>query len=261
MINTKYFNLNLSSHAFHDYRKVYEYLISSYGNTPHDCPAVLLLDSTYSIPLRDEKGLNIAVINRNSPRLLGDLKRTISKPAEVIDSSMTGSISSMISSDCNYWLCYKWLLEICEYLDIAVPALFICEKMPPFIDNLNGVCFPGGEVPYVTDVFMKLEKGMDEALWIKTFLHELRHVWQHKYHNDWFNGYESFGKEGPGAYYSQFVEVDADAFAYKTLENHGVRFILEDLGLERSKLIRKRMAEISAEKPLYLSGLPIPNKP
>ena len=260
-MNTQQFTLKLSSNAFRDLKREYEFLVSRFENTPYECPAVLFLDSSNSVLLEDENGTSIAVLDRNSTRLLGDLKRALSRPAEVIDSNQAGCLSSLFYSECNYWIWYKWLLETCKHLDIAVPALFICDKMPSFISNLRGVCFPGGEVPYVTDVFIKLKKGEDMGLCIKTLLHELRHVWQHKCHNDWFSGYASFREEEADDYYRRYVEIDADAFAYLTLQNHGLSYILEDLGLARSKRIRERIAEIASDQPLYLSNLRAVDKP
>ena len=54
-----------------------------------------------------------------------------------------------------------------------------------------------------------------------TALHELRHLWQYKYHPEWFENYvpyELVGNRGSDFYNSQVAEFDAEVFAYAYME-------------------------------------------
>jgi outer membrane protein assembly factor BamB len=111
-----------------------------------------------------------------------------------------------------------------------MPAFFLSDYLPGY----NGLVSPGGDNPNVSDVFVKGDN--DPVRTLGTMLHELRHVWQHTYHNDWFSGYQSFDKYDSSSkddYYEQYSEIDATAFQYWALHHLGFNFHLEDLGEKR----------------------------
>lgn len=182
-------------------------------------------------------------MNRNSDNILRDLKKTLRRPEEKLTAEEVDQLGVLWNPDLNYSFMYRFVLDVCKYLDVTVPAIFFCSRMMDQFSELRGVVFPGN-APYVTDAFIKAEIS-DMSWCLKRCLHELRHVWQHQFHDDWFLKYYGYTETQKENYSFQQAEIDADAFAYWVMEANGFKWHLEDLGEERESALKKRMQEFS----------------
>lgn len=248
------------NHTPKDYRDIYKYLTDRFGSNTEDCPAILLLTSAEPKMFEDRYGDSVIFLDRNAKTLKGDLKRSLSRPSEKIDDELVSKLQTLWNPTCNYGVWYLWLLEIGNALCIDIPAFFICDQMMPGISKLNGVVFPGDDKPFATDIILRVEQNNTD--WsLKTLLHEMRHVWQHKYHSEMFEGYGKYTESSKSTYSLQIAEIDADAYAYWVLAEYGNKYILDDLGEERCAAIQKRMREIAmVEQAPKLSHLIIKGK-
>ena len=244
-------HVNIDSHEQQNFTALYEKLLSKFADDSN-CPAIILLDDTEPMICRNSFGDSVLFLNRNSDTLLRDFKKTISKKEIIISEKNEMQLETFWSPECNYGIWYNWIWKVCKYLEIDMPAIYIVDRMPDAFSNLSGVVLPGNR-PYATDIFIRLDNNIADT--VKTCIHELRHVWQYKYHDDWFDDYHAFIPENREAYYMQTAEIDADAFAYWVLESNGIRFHLEDLGLTRSKALRERMGFFREMKQLKLNHL------
>lgn len=229
-------------HKEQDFTALYNFLLSKYQGR-EDCPALLLLDNCNPSIIKDCNGLEAVILDRNSDNHKREIKNIIRKPGVVTDSK---AFETFWLSDNRYDILYRLLLDICSLLKIPAPAVFFPERMPSTLKNgmeARGLSYPGDK-PYTTDIFVR--GTMDSPSIIKTLSHELRHAWQHKYHNDWFDDYttEKSGNE----YALQKAEIDADAFAYLFMEQYGVKYKLSNLGEKVYKALLIRMAEIRDER-------------
>lgn len=241
------------THTQKDYREVYKYLTNRFWNNTQDCPAVLLLTSATPQMFENFYGDRVIFLNRNSNALRGDLRRSLIRPSEKIDLEMGVELETLWSPNCNYGVWYSWLLEIGNALRVDIPALFLCDHMMPGITELRGAVFPGDAFPFATDIIILVEQDhTDQSL--KTLLHEMRHIWQHKYHNEMFEEYYKYTVTAKDTYSLQIAEIDADAYAYWVLAENGTKYILEDLGEERCAAIKKRMLEISKVEKVPILG-------
>ena len=232
----------LNTHKFHNYKPLYEELISAYSGMPN-CPAICFKHSGEPVMLQNKYGDKLILLSRNTKTPRRDLKQVInSRHVIPISSLQEQQLNAVWCSAYFYGPWYKTLLALCDYLKIDVPAFYIAAEMPLFAVNLSGAVFPGGDIPYSTDIFVR---DQDQPFFLlKTLIHELRHVWQHTNHNEMFIGYSSYNSiSDQDAYWKQPSEIDADAFAYWVLEKNGVSFILEDLGQERCRELRTQMQE------------------
>lgn len=231
--------LDLKNHEQKDFSSVYKILVD-WSEARGDCPALLLLDDVPPMIIRYDEDSSIVILNRTSCRIERDLKKVLRKSEEKVEQNLFEKLKEVWHPSLAYKVWYRWLLEICSYLKIETPAVYFTKKKLGWFGSLNGTVFPGGDKPYATDVFITVDEN-NILYAVKILLHELRHVWQHKYHNDMFDGYFSFKRENSEQYYMQKAEIDADAFAYWVLEENGVKFILEDLGEKRCIKLREQM--------------------
>ena len=230
----------ISRHKLRNCKPLYEELISTY-NGAQNCPAICFKHSGDPVMLQNKYGDKLILLSRNTKTPRRDLKQVInSRHVIPISSLQEQQLNAVWCSAYFYGPWYKTLLALCDYLKIDVPAFYIAAEMPLFAVNLSGAVFPGGDIPYSTDIFVR---DQDQPFFLlKTLIHELRHVWQHTYHNEMFIGYSSYNRiSDQDAYWKQPSEIDADAFAYWVLEKNGVSFILEDLGLERCRELHTQM--------------------
>ena len=243
------------THKPKDFREIYKYLTDRFANDIQNCPAVLFFTEAEVQMFEDSYGDSVIFLDRNSSTLRGDLRRALSRPSEKIDRELAAKLQTVWSPACNYGVLYTWLVEIGNALCVDIPALFLCEQMAPGITELRGAAFPGDDVPFVTDIVIRINKDQT-GYTLKTLLHEMRHVYQHKYYNEMFNGYNKYTVSEKKKYSLQVAEIDADAYAYWVLAENGVMFHMEDLGEEVCTAIKERMLEISeVEKAPVLSCL------
>lgn len=243
------------THKPKDFREIYKYLTDRFVNDIQNCPAVLFFTEAEVQMFEDSYGDSVIFLDRNSSTLRGDLRRALSRPSEKIDRELAAKLQTVWSPSCNYGVLYTWLLEIGNSLRVDIPALFLCEQMAPGITELGGAAFPGDDVPFVTDIVIRINQDQTGHT-LKTLLHEMRHVHQHKYYNEMFNGYNKYAVSEKKKYSLQVAEIDADAYAYWVLAENGVTFHMEDLGEELCTAIKERMLEISkVEKAPVLSCL------
>lgn len=237
-------------HKEQDFTALYNFLLSKYQGR-EDCPALLFLDDCNPSIIKDRNGLEAVILDRNSDNLKREIKNIIRKPGVVTDCK---AFETFWVSDNRYDILYRIVLDICSLLKIPAPAIFLSKRMPSTLKNgmeARGLSYPGDK-PYTTDIFVK--GTMDSPSIIKTLSHELRHAWQHKYHNDWFDDYST--EKSGNEYALQKAEIDADAFAYLYLEQYGMHYILSDLGETIFKALSKRMDEIREQK-LFVDYHPI----
>ena len=243
--NKQTITISFFDHQEQDFSPVYKRLFEKYESDIDNMPAVLLLDNVSPMIIQNQYGDSCVILDRNSKRLVEDLDAILLKPITKVDNNYIRDLRKFWCPGDVYYVWYTWLMEICTYLQIKAPALFVCYFMPDPLSNLGGAVLPGGEEPYVSDIFLKSSDNIEMML--KVLLHELRHVWQHKNHNAWFEGYFSYTPDNAEKYYFQKPEMEADAFAYWVLSKNGINFILEDLGEERSKVLREYMAKFDAD--------------
>lgn len=244
--------IDIDNHGFVDFTNVYKFLIDRYTPDDDSCPAVLFVDDTETMIYASEEGDEVIILNRESPDLRRDLRNIIRKTP--IKLKRTEEEQLPWNSCLNYAAWYYEAYNICQYLKIEMPALWFYKNRLHGID-LDNVCYSSEKSGYrVTDMFIRSDNISHPDTVLKMLLHELRHTWQHKYHNEWFEDY-SFNrgeKDQDEKYCLQKAEVDADAFAYWTMEQNGMRFSY-DPGSEQHMLIKYRMAEILEEEIMPLS--------
>ncbi len=237
-------------HKEQDFAELYRFLVRKYEGY-EDCPALLLLDECVPKILCDENGYEAVILNRASDDLKRDLKNIIRKPGVLTN---VDTFDTIWCPETCYRNIYNLVLDICNLLKIPAPAVFMSKKMPKIegiSKTVGGMAIPGDDL--VTDVIV--QNTMDtEGRIVKALAHELRHVWQHKYHNSWFDDYSA--KKRGEEYALQKAEVDAEAFAYLYMEQYGNYYILSDLGETIYKALSKRMDEIRGQK-LFVDYHPI----
>lgn len=243
------FKLDLDNHDEIDFLPIYKYLITEYDKGT-DCPIVVLMDIDEAIILKDETNViknEMIFLNRKSETILRDLKKVSKKSAGILASA--NGIGTVLSNSPYYYVFYKIMVSVCEALVIPAPAFFIVSVMPENFKGLRGVAYPGDK-DICTDILIRndgvnIEDFVPQA---KTFIHELRHVWQHKYKPEFFDDYFTLNKTNLDQYILQKAEIDANAYAYLVLKN--VMNIGPDLFYRSEKekeLITKRMEEIQEE--------------
>ena len=239
--------INAQSDKTWDFTPLYKWLLARYASE-EDCPALLLVDTPVRLFLQTEYGGKVILLDKNAGERVNNLKKIHSMKEQKIEKKIHAMLPSLWSPVYNYKVIYTWYLKICQHLHTPMPAFFLSDYLPGY----NGLVSPGGDNPNVSDVFVKGDD--DPVRTLGTMLHELRHVWQHTYHNDWFSGYQSFDKYDSSIkddYYEQYSEIDATAFQYWALHHLGFNIHLEDLGAKRCSVISARMEELQkTEKPL-----------
>lgn len=235
-------NWNLKKHGEQDFTQLYKTLLDK-TQRQEECPALLLLDDCAPTIIQDENGYEAVILDRNSTNHNRELKNIIRKSGEVIDTKPFDTIWFPLV---DYRNMYNLVLDICKLLQIPAPAVFF-SKGKPCITGIkkesNGYAITYKSLQ-VTDVFVGSSFRSEQT--IKTLAHELRHVWQHKYHNSWFDDYDC-DKTGD-AYILQKPELDAEAFAYLFMEQYGVKYKLSNLGGKVYRALLIRMAEIRDER-------------
>lgn len=243
--NRQRITVSFCDHTEKDFTKVYKKLLDNYADKTQTCPALLLLDKVDPMIVQSPDGDQAVILNRNSDRLLGDLKKILRKQELQLDRDALGGLYTFWCPEYHYYTWYTWLLQICEYLQISAPGFFICTTMPGALSYLRGAVLPGGSASYVSDLFLKASNN--PLMGLQVLLHELRHCWQHKYHPDWFEDYFSYTPDNAVNYFNQKVELDADAFSFWVLSTHGITFALDDVGTERSRQLRAYMTTYDAD--------------
>lgn len=246
---------NLGNHTSKDFTEVYEFLINRYG-MDQSCPAILLMDTKEPAAYKSSNGHEVIILDRNSETLKRDLKKLIRKSAISLDHFSEKLLTQIWDPGRNHGVLYKVAYDICQYLQIEMPALFFYTHKyndPLFIS----IAYPSqNESKPASDVYICFDSEFDDkrietVYLIKTLLHELRHAWQFKYHPDWFCGYtypnynNSECKETLN-YQLHKTEIDAEAFSYWFLEKKA-KFNMDSLDPEVTLAIRKRIDEIKQE--------------
>lgn len=140
----------------------------------------------------------------------------------------------------------NWMLctcKIADLLNIRCPQIIFT----PFEDGGNA----GGKGA----IFLpNKDQNADEMVNIgETFLsiaHELRHIWQHKHHPEWFKGYVHVeSDEDMEAYLNHRTEIDAEAYARKLAE-----MVLGVSLFSDGKKITKKLKNRAKEIDILLSG-------
>lgn len=249
MNNKKGVIINIDSHTEKDFLPLYKYLVSEYRGGS-DCPILLLTDNTDSLILKDETCFipnEMIFLNRNSGTLLRDIKKMAKRRAEILASPR--GMETMVSHTKHHHALYRIMVMICEALHIPAPALYIADQMPDKCQNLSGATFPGN-VDYCTDIFIKSE-GSDTASFCceaKALIHELRHVWQHKYRPELFDGYFEYKLSNKDAYALQPAEIDANAYSFLLMKVIcGIDMDAFGVPDKERKLIEKRIHKIQEE--------------
>lgn len=124
---------------------------------------------------------------------------------------------------------------------LKIPAipLYIVKQMPTGYEKLVGMTLQN--VEQKTTAIM-LNGTRDETMMINSLVHELRHAWQHMYHQDWFDDYNiNLPLEN---YFDQITECDAAAYAYLfTFYSCGLR-LEPSVGQEK---VLQRVRELEKE--------------
>ena len=220
-----------------DFSKLYQLLMNKFGES-ENCPALLLFDDIEPAIIQSPDGDSAVLLDRNSDSILRDLKKTIPKQEVHVDQHLVNDLRFFWSTGINYGWWYKTYFEICDYLKIDMPAVFFVKEMPLGMERFTGVVLPDSNIPFVTDVLVKAN-CFDQLMMLKVCLHELRHVWQHKYYPELFDGYLS--QNITDQYYFQPAELDAEAFALWVLETNGISLKLDNYGKARGAELRKRI--------------------
>lgn len=141
--------------------------------------------------------------------------------------NFTAGIANFFPTSDAYWEYFE-IFDVCADLRIKCPQLIVT-KDQGLLQGSRGCILPSnGGYPYV---FVKADT--DLGFIIDLLPHELRHIWQHKYHEKkYFSDYKYFkdltDHEEMLAYYLQPAEVDAEAFSvrrniYRKTETFPVR--------------------------------------
>lgn len=245
------FKLIMQNHTANDFTKLYKYLLDKYSDNDL-CPAILLVDSKESMICQSNiYGVEVVMLDRNADNIMIDLKKIIRKAPENMSYENEKKLYPVWEPCVNYTVMYREAFNICQYLDIEMPALFFYrEKCNPYF-NTSVASQSEKSGWLVTDVFVKIEKTGDNLGAIKSLIHELRHAWQHKYHNNWFDSYKTYNGKNPKSkqneeYSLQKTEIDADAFAYWLLEKNGIKYSFDDQ-VDMDRLLKERMRDIDNE--------------
>lgn len=111
---------------------------------------------------------------------------------------------------------YSLALRVSDFLKIDCPQLLVVSEMEQ-IKNMSGLAIPCENGNNIGMILLK--SGRIFAWKVKTLVHELRHVWQHQYHHKiYFSDYKFYDRFSPfekEKYSLQKAEIDADAFAYR----------------------------------------------
>lgn len=104
-----------------------------------------------------------------------------------------------------------FVLDVCEDLGINAPK--ISYDMSDFPGSLSAAVKPDNrKVLYIRSQNFDLDTAFAVA-------HELRHLWQLKWHKSWFGSYKKRDEVSFEAYNRQFAEVDANAYALVIMED------------------------------------------
>ena len=239
--------LTIGGHQPFDYTAVYKLLLDKYQNS-ENCPALLMVDELPEpVFFRDKLGHGMIILDRNANNILRVLKKTIPKQEILLSDKELKDmkLDQIWHPDVKYKNIYSIAYQTCTSLQVDMPALYFVNKIPGH-ENLNGCAWPGN-APYVTEIFFKVRHGNTIGM-LRTLFHEIRHVWQHKYHNDWFDDYFQFSYDKKEEYYMQKAEIDADAYAYSVLERNNAEEFVQDEYMTKQmfEAIRARMEEINA---------------
>ena len=69
-------------------------------------------------------GSSCLLLNRNSDNILRDLKKTLRRPEEKLTAEEVDQLGVLWNPDLNYSFMYRFVLDVCKYLDVTVPAIF-----------------------------------------------------------------------------------------------------------------------------------------
>lgn len=220
-----------------DFKKIYRYILKYYSDRG-PCPALIFMDDGVKEPIyiKNSDGAEAIIVNRRSERLYEDVKRTVRKSAVLCcDKDFKG----IWTPEVDYGFVYKVLLVISNRLKIPAIPLYIVKQMPTGYEKLVGMTLQN--VEQKTTAIM-LNGTRDETMMINSLVHELRHAWQHMYHQDWFDDYNiNLPLEN---YFDQITECDAAAYAYLfTFYSCGLR-LEPSVGQEK---VLQRVRELEKE--------------
>ena len=222
-----------------DFTKIYKFILEYYKDRD-SCPALLFMDYGAQEPMyiKNIDGAEAIIVNRNSERLYEDIKRTVRKPAALY--YYAEDLRNVWDPDVDYQNIYGLLLIISDRLKIPAIPIYIAKQMFAGYEKLSGVTLQNAEQKTTAIV---LAGKRAEIMLVKSLVHELRHVWQHMYHQDWFDDYNiDLPLED---YFDQIPEYDAEAYAYLFLFRVcGIRWELHD-GKEK---ILQRVKELEKEE-------------
>ena len=228
----------------YDFRPLYKWLLQRYASEK-TCPALLFFGEIDdgSKFLNTQFGEQAILLQKEDGCRLNNLKRAHAKPERIISGMEELAMQKYWDPAIDYKKLYTAYLEISDYLNIPMPAIFFASDMPC---GIGGVTNISEKNDVVFDVFINTKVFSGPNI-ISGLLHELRHVWQVVYHKDWFEKYSE--TRNFDRYSNLFAEVDAFAFSIWNTKHLGFKFY--DEHLENNAAIKKRIEELEkTETPL-----------
>ncbi len=137
----------------------------------------------------------------------------------------------------------EYIKEICHILNIPVPEISYDTSHFP-TDTMMAQVSSSGKTMHLK----KYDKPNTDQLF--SIAHELRHIWQIKYHKDYyFESYKTVDlMQSIEEYNLQVAEIDAHAFAYIVMVDcFGVKPLLQNLSDTVKSKIMERVNEIAME--------------
>ena len=220
-----------------DFTEIYKFILEYYRDRG-PCPALIFMDDGVKEPIyiKNREGMEAIIVNRSSKRLYEDIKRTVRKSAALCcDEDFKGIWAPWV----DYGFVYMTLLAISKRLKVPAVPLYIVKQMPVGYEKLSGLNLQKKKQKTTAII---LNGTRDEIMMIKSLVHELRHVWQHMYQQEWFDDYNiNLPLEN---YFDQITECDAEAYAYLfVFHSCGIRL---ELSVGKEKILH-RVSELEKE--------------
>lgn len=191
-----------------DFTEIYKFILEYYRDRG-PCPALIFMDYGVKEPIyiKNRDGAEAIIVNRNSERLYKDIKRTVRKQAVLY--YYDDDFKNVWVPGVDYQMVYGLLLMISDRLKIPAIPIYIAKQMPVENKKLCGMALQNDDQKTTAII---LDGTREEIVMFKFMAHELRHVCQHMYHQDWFKDYTI---DLPlKDYFNQSAECDAEAYAY-----------------------------------------------
>lgn len=178
-----------------------------------DCPSIIVVDELEEGEILRKTMGNHDILylkHQSEDAMLDVLEKELLLKEATVAPALPFENHSLSNKAVMDWLLVATIIS--DLLAIKVPQIMFTQGR-----FKNGVCFTGHGLIVLADHHSPYDIQASESFIVMA--HELRHEWQHQYHEDWFANYPNLEsirtKKGYNLYCNHLTEIDAEAFAIK----------------------------------------------